>query len=192
MTCEGSITDPFRTLVARKACEARSIFSLTLDLSPGFILCKEQVKKMRDGELLIGEAASEAGVSIDTLRYYEKLSLLGHLSRSSGGFRIFNSEAIDRVTFIKQAQELGFSLAEIRQLVTSSSNDECGRVHDLLQSKVAQLDERMNSMRRFRHLLVRQLSACERELKAHGKSAHCPVVSISRHARQIKLKKDLR
>lgn len=135
---------------------------------------------MGDRELLIGEAASEAGVSIDTLRYYERLSLLGHLSRSPGGFRLFNSVAIERVVFIKQAQQLGFSLAEIRQLVTSNGNDECKRVHDLLQTKLAELDERMNAMKSFRRLLASQLSVCERELKAHGQSAPCPVVAVGK------------
>lgn len=134
---------------------------------------------MSDDEFLIGEAASQAGVSIDALRYYERLSLLGHLSRSSGGFRLFSPASIERVAFIKQAQELGFSLAEIRQLVTTGA-DECKKVHALLQIKLADLDERMNAMKKFRRLLVSKLSACESELKAHGQSAHCPVVAIGK------------
>ena len=66
------------------------------------------------GGLRIGEVARRAGVSIDTLRYYEKVRLLPRTSRSSGGFRLFAPEHIEKVRFIKQAQELGFSLDEIR------------------------------------------------------------------------------
>jgi DNA-binding transcriptional MerR regulator len=69
-----------------------------------------------DTGLRIGEVAKRAGVSIDTLRYYERLKLLPRSRRSSGGFRLFAPEHIERVQFIKQAQELGFSLTEIREL----------------------------------------------------------------------------
>ncbi len=70
-----------------------------------------------DTELRIGEVAKRAGVTIDTLRYYEKVKLLPTPTRSSGGFRLFAPEHIERVRFIKQAQELGFSLGEIRGLL---------------------------------------------------------------------------
>ena len=71
---------------------------------------------MEKTELRIGEIAKRAGVSIDTLRYYERLKLLPRPRRSSGGFRLFASEHIERVKFIKQAQDLGFSLVCCRQL----------------------------------------------------------------------------
>lgn len=73
---------------------------------------------MNDG-LRIGEVAKRAGVSIDTLRYYEKVRLLPRPSRSSGGFRLFAPEHVERVRFIKQAQQLGFSLDDIRGLLAS-------------------------------------------------------------------------
>ena len=78
---------------------------------------------MKETELRIGEVASRTGVSIDTLRYYEKRRLLGRAKRSSGGFRLFAHEAVERVLFIKQAQQLGFSLAEIGELLASKSNE---------------------------------------------------------------------
>jgi len=68
---------------------------------------------MEGTELRIGEVASRTGVSIDTLRYYEKRRLLGHSRRSAGGLRLAAPEAVERGRFIKQAQGLGFSLAEI-------------------------------------------------------------------------------
>ena len=133
---------------------------------------------MNEG-LQIGEVAKRAGVSIDTLRYYEKLKLLPRAGRSTGGFRLFAAEHIDRVCFIKQAQELGFSLDEIKGLLATGGAEECRKVRHLLERKLAELDERLKSMKDFRKVLARHLSACETELKKHHDSACCPVLPLS-------------
>ncbi len=130
-----------------------------------------------DTELRIGEVARRVGVSIDTLRYYERLKLLPRTRRSSGGFRLFMSEHIERVQFIKQAQDLGFSLEEIKGLVATGGADECREVRDLLQRKLTELDDRLKAMKGFRRVLAKHLSACRGELKRHGESACCPVVA---------------
>ena len=132
---------------------------------------------MNEG-LQIGEVAKRAGVSIDTLRYYEKVKLLPRAGRSTGGFRLFAAEHVERVRFIKQAQELGFSLDEIRDLLSAGGTEECQRVRDLLKRKLAEMDERLKSMKAFRRVLVRHLSTCEGELKKHGDSACCPVLPL--------------
>ena len=132
---------------------------------------------MEETELRIGEVASRTGVSIDTLRYYEKRRLLGRARRSSGGFRLFAHEAVERVLFIKQAQELGFSLAEIGGLLATGGAEECRNVRDLLQRKLTELDDRLKAMKGFRRILAKHLSACEGELKRHGELACCPVVA---------------
>ncbi len=132
-----------------------------------------------DGGLQIGEVAKRAGVSIDTLRYYEKVKLLPRPTRSSGGFRLFASEHIERVRFIKQAQELGFSLKEIKGLLATGGADECRKVRDLLKRKLSELDDRLKAMKSFRHSLARHLSVCEGELKQHGDSACCPVLPVT-------------
>jgi len=129
--------------------------------------------------LRIGEVAKRSGVSIDTLRYYERLKLLPRPERSSGGFRLFASEDIERVQFIKQAQELGLSLDEIKGLLTTGGAEECRKVRDLLQRKLFELDERLKSMKAFRRVLARHLSACEAELKEHSEAACCPVLPIA-------------
>jgi len=140
----------------------------------------------------IGEVAALSGVSIDTVRYYERQKLLTRAPRSSGGFRLFPVETIERIQFIKQAQELGFSLDEIRQLLNNGGGvSECRRVRDLLRTKLTELDERMKKMRDFRRALQKNLAACERELNEHGQDAHCPVVvNIERkgQARKRKVK----
>ena len=130
-----------------------------------------------DSELRIGEVAKRAGVSIDTLRYYERLRLLPRTRRSSGGFRLFTQEHLVRVRFIKQAQDLGFSLEEIKGLLATGGASECRKVRDLLERKLTELDDRLKAMKGFRRVLAQHLSECEAELKQHGESACCPVVA---------------
>src|SRR5712692_9771105 len=135
---------------------------------------------MDRAEFRIGEVATRAGVSVDTLRYYEKLKLLPRAQRSAGGFRLFGPESIERIQFIKHAQELGLSLDEIKGLLATGGADECRKVRDLLQRKLTELDERLKAMKSFRRVLAKHLAACEGELRQHGESACCPVVAGSK------------
>jgi MerR family mercuric resistance operon transcriptional regulator len=121
--------------------------------------------------------AQHAGVSIDTIRYYEKLSLLPRAPRSRGGFRLFAGDAIERVRFVKQAQEIGFSLDEIRALLTGGGAGECRQIRDLLHTKLQDVDQRMKALRGFKRVLTRHLRACEEELTRSGDAANCPVVA---------------
>lgn len=142
---------------------------------------------MRSAALQIGEIAACAGVSIGTVRYYERRNLLPAASRTLGGFRLFAPETVERVRFIKQAQEMGLSLHEIGELLSSGGAQECEQVRDLLRLKLTELDERMQKLRAFRRTLARHLAACEQELDERGKSARCPVlVNLSAPARKTK------
>ena len=138
---------------------------------------------MARSELRIGEVAARAGVSIDTVRYYEKRRLLPRAPRTQGGFRLFAPETVERVRFIKQAQDIGFSLEEIGQLLATGGADECQRMRDLLRAKLREIDERVEMMQKFRQTLARHLSVCEKELEAHGEAASCPVVVEITHTR---------
>lgn len=144
---------------------------------------------MSSSVLRIGEVARRAGVSIDTVRYYERLQLLPLAPRAAGGFRLFTPETVARVQFIKQAQELGFSLQEIGALLTSGGADECRRVRDHLKVKLTEVDERIRLMQEFRQTLAHHLAACERELRRRRDEAICPVlVKISPAEAQKKRK----
>lgn len=128
-------------------------------------------------QLRIGELAARSGVSIDTIRYYERRRLLPRASRLPGGFRVFGPEALERIRFIKQAQEIGLSLDEIRELLTNGGGAEkCRRVSELLRAKLHELESRIRVMQNFRRTLARHLTACERELKDKGNAAECPVI----------------
>jgi DNA-binding transcriptional MerR regulator len=130
-----------------------------------------------DSKLQIGEVAALAGVSVDTVRYYEQRHLLDRPARSSGGFRLFTLETVERIRFIKQAQDIGFSLNEVKALLTGGGGaTQCQHVRDLLQGKIGELDDRMKKLRDFKRILARHLTACENELNQHGTAASCPVI----------------
>ena len=126
--------------------------------------------------LRIGEVARRAGVSVGTIRYYEKRKLLPLSPRSEGGYRLFAVETIERVRFIRQAQEMGLTLDEIRTLLTGGGVGACGQMRDLLQAKLQEIRERMKGFRVFERTLSRHLEACENELARHGSAAKCPVI----------------
>lgn len=126
--------------------------------------------------LRIGELAAQASISIDTIRYYERRRLLPHAARSNGGFRLFKQDMVERIRFIRQAQSLGFSLDEIRDLLSAGNATSCRHVRDLLSKKLTELDERMRTMKSFRRVLLNHLKACERELSLRGDAAQCPVL----------------
>jgi len=79
--------------------------------------------------------------------------------------------------FIKQAQEIGLSLEEIKELLSDGGGaDKCRRVSELLRTKLVEIDRRINTMRNFRRTLAHHLAACERELNEKGNAAECPVI----------------
>ena len=126
----------------------------------------------------IGEIAALAEVSVDTVRYYEKLKLLPKAARTNSGYRVFSVETAERIRFIKQAQEMGFTLGEIKQLfVSGGGENQCKSVRDLIRTKLAELEDKMRQMKSFKGFLNRHLVACENELTAHGKAAECPVLT---------------
>lgn len=132
---------------------------------------------MTQSGIQIGDLAKRAGVTIDTVRFYERRRLLPRAPRSGGGFRLFEPEVVDRIRFIKQAQELGLTLDEVKGLLATGGAGECRRVSDLLSKKIGELDGKMTAMKDFRRTLARHLAACARELEMHGDSACCPVVA---------------
>jgi MerR family mercuric resistance operon transcriptional regulator len=139
--------------------------------------------------LRIGEIARRAGVSVGTIRYYEKRKLLPASPRSEGGYRLFAIETIERVRFIKQAQEIGFSLDEITTLLTGGTVGGCGQMRDLLQAKLLEIGKRLKGLRAFERILRRHLQACEKELARHGTEAKCPVIVEMSHAAKREAKK---
>lgn len=98
--------------------------------------------------LKIGELADQAEVAVGTIRYYESLGLLEPAQWSESGYRYYTPDTIERVQFIKKAQSLQFSLAEIQQIlgVRRQGDPACPLVRDLLNQKIAELEEHIDRM----------------------------------------------
>lgn len=126
----------------------------------------------------IGELAARSGTTPDALRYYERLGLLPAAQRTSGGYRVYAPAALDRLRFIKQAQAVGLTLQDIRDLISYTDRGglkRCQRVHDLLQRKLADLDARLAELQEFRRTLHDYFEECERTL-AERTREECPVI----------------
>ena len=133
----------------------------------------------------IGKVSEQTGLSIDAIRFYEKQRLLDRTTRTEGGFRLFNSQDIERIQFIQRAQQLGFSLPEIRELLVLRRDDgeACSHVRDLLRAKVATVRDKIVELAVLEQQLTKSLRKCERQLKASGDSHQgcCPVIAEIAH-----------
>lgn len=101
----------------------------------------------------IGEVAQQSETSVDTIRYYEKLGLLGKTDRSTGGFRLYGSETIEKLRFIKKAQHFGLSLSEIKRILQESERGLekcCSYVGQLLGKKLEELEARIHELHQMK------------------------------------------
>ena len=129
----------------------------------------------------IGEVAKATGVSIHTVRYYERLGLLPLAQRTESGYRVYEHTAEERLRFIRQAQALGFSLAEIKEIVRLkySRQSPCDCVRGLLKQKLQQVQQQMKELSRFRKTLQAALKRSERLRRLpHEASGICPLIEI--------------
>ncbi|MGH9086684.1 MAG: MerR family transcriptional regulator [Acidimicrobiales bacterium] len=110
------------------------------------------------------EVASEAGVNVQTLRYYERRGLLAEPERLDSGYRAYGPEAVRVVRFVKRAQGLGFSLEEIESLLVLAAGGpaSCAGAGELATEKIAQLDDKISSLITMRGSLRRLAETCAR------------------------------
>ncbi len=108
----------------------------------------------------IGELARAAGVSVDTLRFYERRGLLAPAARSEGGYRFYDKAALARLAFIQRAKALGFTLAEISGVlgVMEGGQPPCAHVRALLEEKLADLERQMELLAEMRRDLFERLA----------------------------------
>jgi DNA-binding transcriptional MerR regulator len=127
----------------------------------------------------IGEIAERTGVSVETLRYYEKRRLLNAPARTEGGFRVYSDAVVNQVKFIKQAQSLGLTLDDIHQLAAgrlrSHYAPSCRKVRGLLTRRIEDIDARIKELREFRRTLHEHLASCERALASVAEPS-CPTI----------------
>jgi len=111
----------------------------------------------------IGELATLCGIRIDTVRYYEKQQLLAPTGRTDSGYRVYSEVALRELKFILRAKTLGFTLREIRELLTlkvDRDNQPCSSVKELAESKLADIEGKLNELTRMHHALTKITGAC--------------------------------
>ncbi len=121
-----------------------------------------------------GELAREAGVNLETLRYYERRGLLQRPARTASGHRRFDPETVSLLRLIKRGQELGFTLAEIRELLRGLERPKavCDDVCQAIEAKISHVDQELARLRSQRARLSRLRAACPRTRPLR----ECPVI----------------
>ncbi|MGH7531473.1 MAG: MerR family DNA-binding protein [Gemmatimonadales bacterium] len=124
--------------------------------------------------MTIGQVAAAAAVNIQTIRYYERRGLMTALRRTPSGYRQFAADAVHRLRFIKHAQELGFSLTEIQELLGLRVRHAaaCGPVEGKTRQKIAVVDQKIRDLRRLKRTLERLAAACA----ARRPTDDCPIL----------------
>jgi DNA-binding transcriptional MerR regulator len=128
------------------------------------IVDEEEGRRM----LKIGDVSKRSGIGVEALRFYEKGGLLDRPSRTFSGYRVYGEEVLERLAFIKRAQALGFSLDEIRRIVDDARKGEspCDEVREIVRRRMAELDERLRELHRYR----RELKSTLEEWDAVGRA----------------------
>ena len=120
------------------------------------------------------EVATEAGVNVQTLRYYERLGLLAEPPRTGSGYRLYPVETVETVRFVKRAQELGFTLDDVQELLHLAEGGpaDCDTARDLAQARIGVLESKIDGLIRMRGSLVELVTTCERPQAAR----RCPLL----------------
>lgn len=111
----------------------------------------------------IGELAKLAGVTPDTVRYYEKQHMMDHEVRTQGGFRLYTDHDLQRLKFIRHARQLGFTLESIRELLSIRVDPEhhtCQESKIIVQARLSEVEERIEELQTMRRSLQRLNDAC--------------------------------
>lgn len=130
--------------------------------------------------LKIGEVARLADVGIEALRFYEKSGLLDRPGRTESGYRLYAEDVLERIAFIKKSQALGFSLEEIRRLISHKRDGEspCAEVRGVVRARLSELNVRIEQLIRYRDDLEAELAAWDE--KGSDEGHVCGLIENSR------------
>jgi MerR family mercuric resistance operon transcriptional regulator len=123
-------------------------------------------------ELTIGRLADEAGVNVETIRYYQRRGLMAEPDRPSQGHRRYGGEAVRRVRFIKRAQVLGFTLEEIASLLALDEARACAETRVLAAHKLQVIEAKLADLRAMRKALAALMRQCE----SGASRGECPII----------------
>lgn len=125
-----------------------------------------------------GEFADLVGVNAETIRYYERRSLISRPPRTSAGYRVYRDRHVNEIRFIRRAQELGFTLAEIKELLSLrlDAGADCSDVRRKARAKLDDVREKIADLRRISGTLEELTEACPGE----GRLSECPILDSIR------------
>lgn len=128
------------------------------------------------GNFKIGELAAAAGVGRDTIRYYERTGLLREPERTAAGYRLYDETDLERVNFIRSAQELGFTLDQARQLLALRASDTASAqaVLDITLAKIGDAEARLKRLSDIRDMLRTLADECPGEVPV----SDCPILAF--------------
>ena len=122
-------------------------------------------------KLHVGSVARKTGVGVQTLHYYERINLLPKPARSEANYRLYSADVLTRVTFIKKAQAVGFTLAEIKEILELKSHGRapCRKVTELGEKHLRNINAQLAQLRRYRRAVAQSLTSW-REKTAHRRN----------------------
>jgi MerR family copper efflux transcriptional regulator len=123
--------------------------------------------------MTIGRLAKSAGVNVDTIRYYERNGLIPAPLRRASGYREYDTADVSRLRFILRAKALGFTLAEIGELISLSADRDIEGVKQRAESRLAQVEHKISELERVRSGLRTLIDACP----GHGDLERCPIIA---------------
>ncbi len=123
--------------------------------------------------LTIGDLGKATNTKVETIRYYERIGLLAKPDRTGGNYRAYGQDALARLSFIRRARDLGFSLDQVRELLTLASQDQrdCGSVDAIANSHLAEIDRKLADLAALRRELSAVIASCN-----GGKIAECRIL----------------
>lgn len=122
--------------------------------------------------LTIGQLARKAGAHVETIRYYQRRGLLDEPRRPAGGIRRYGEDAVKRLGFIRRAQEVGFSLEEVKTLLKLGESPNCRGARTLAAQKLALVEARLRDLGRVRSALAELIGRCDT-----GRERRCPIIA---------------
>ena len=127
---------------------------------------------MQSADYTIGGLAREGGVSVETVRYYQRRRLLAVPMKRTGGFRHYGTETLERLRFIRRAQALGLSLDDIRQLLGLDRKRACGTTRAVAAQRLALIKTKLKDLTLLRDALAALIHECDE----HG-GPSCPILT---------------
>ena len=127
----------------------------------------------------IGTVGERVGLTVDAIRFYERNALLPRPPRTQGGFRQYGESDVETLGFIRRAQNLGFTLREVRDLLELRRNrlQPCAPVRRRLEEKLVDVQRKLADLQKLEHELRLALRSCNREMRK--RPAHCPILRAS-------------